>query len=65
MRDDECVDLVMRGCTAPQIPRSKTASPLCQQTCLHVRVSDSNAAHMTAPVALSTPLVAVRQTLNT
>jgi len=32
---------------------------------LHARVSDSSAGHMTAPVAWSTPLAAVHQTLNT
>jgi Zn finger protein HypA/HybF involved in hydrogenase expression len=33
--------------------------------CLPVTVSDSNAAHMTAPAAWSTPLVAECQTVNT
>jgi len=65
MRDDACVDFVTHGYTAPHSPRSKPASPLRLQMCLHVRVSDSSAVHMTAPIAWSTPLVAVRQTLNT
>ena len=65
MRDDECVGFVMHGYTAPQTPHSKPASPLRLQMRLHARVSDSNAVHMTAPVAWSTPLAAVRQTLNT